>query len=191
MEISAVLDIFANDNRLYKEFTKHLETATKEISNEFSTKLPVEILESVEEIKKVIAWVSEWDNIIAADPNALIKLQIKLTGQKAYLNQYISFYSVQATNMLVYRRNKKQALMFSLRRMTKDFEETLNKKLTLKDTEWMADLATQKEKNEEFHATYISEYLTNLSYDVKNIVHIIDNQLIEKRQERKESNIWT
>ncbi len=191
MEISAVLDIFANDNRLYKEFTKHLETATKEISNEFSTKLPVEILESVEEIKKVIAWVSEWDNIIAADPNALIKLQIKLTGQKAYLNQYISFYSVQATNMLIYRRNKKQALMFSLRRMTKDFEETLNKKLTLKDTEWMADLATQKEKNEEFHATYISEYLTNLSYDVKNIVHIIDNQLIEKRQERKESNIGT
>ena len=182
MKIAEVMEVFGDDN--YEKFCENLSKVWIESMDwNLKIEIPKKIKSVVVEVQNNIKGLQE--NLNTLSPWALIEVQTRLLAWKSFLSEYTSYYSVQTNFYTVYRRNLKSAISISLRKMTKDFEDSLNKKLTVSDTNNMSELMVSDENEKEFQYSFLADYLQSLSYDIWTAIKIIDNKLIEKRHERK------
>lgn len=191
MDIEIIKKKLNNNEILFNEFKENLWNSLDNFEMEFKRELPENLTYSIWLINKTLEYFSDKENFESLTPNNLINAQRQLISQMQFLIEALSYYSVKSSLYMVYRRNIKSYLSISLRNTAKNFQDTLDKKLTKWDVEDLTSLSTIKETIQEAYYNYISEYLQNLSKNVDRAIRVINNRLYELKKDEVNYDKWT
>lgn len=184
MPVEKILWILKWDEQAVIKFSENLKLYQDWLKNDIDYTIPDNIQEWIDKIRNVAAsFVTE--NINKSPPAIIIEQKTRIIWIMAFLSESHTYYSIRASQSLLYRRNIKASISISLRQIAKNFEEALNKKLTVSDSNNIADILVIEEANEEFRNQFIADSIQNTIYSWKELLKVLDDKLIELRYERR------